>query len=402
MSKQDGDPIDSALRLRPGQPRLTPKQAAEAERFGDAYMGRLLSTEPVDEAAATALLKQAYEAAGLAAPRHVQWVDGPCQLIAVWVPEGFWDGVHSEPVMRDSLWETIDASALESVWERVSLAVSKRVEASLRGSFPNSLKDRAWKGGNVYDAVLYSTPSRSWERRRFNVSRRLWNKIENKVVDNTWPSEDRAWGKRVMESGEASIRGYGDPPGLACYAFFDTYFAPNDGHALARFHALVSGYWLGKEVAIVVRRPNILSLDDEGRLHSATGPAIEYHDGWSIYAWHGVEVPEQVVLAPERLSREDWSRARNVTVRRLIQERMGQRFVWELEGTYIDGGPHGVLYEVELPGDPERVARYVQVPDASTPHQYYLRVPPTIQTAAEAVAWSFGLSVEEYHPAQET
>lgn len=61
-----------------------------------------------------------------------------------------------------------------------------------------------------------------------------------------------------------------------------------------------------------------------------------------------------------------------------------------------------MLYEVELPGDPERVARYVQVQDASTPHQYYLRVPPTIQTAAEAVAWSFGLSVEAYHPAQET
>jgi hypothetical protein len=31
-----------------------------------------------------------------------------------------------------------------------------------------------------------------------------------------------------------------------------------------------------------------------------------------------------------------------------------------------------------------------------------LRVPPTIQTAAEAVAWTFGATVEEYHPVQET
>ena len=39
-----------------------------------------------------------------------------------------------------------------------------------------------------------------------------------------------------------------------------------------------------------------------------------------------------------------------------------------------------------------------------TPEQreYFLRVPPTIQTAAEAVAWSFKLSVEEYCPAHET
>jgi hypothetical protein len=71
----------------------------------------------------------------------------------------------------------------------------------------------------------------------------------------------------------------------------------------------------------------------------------------------------------------------------------------------IDSGPRGKLYEVHLPeddDDPERVARYVQVQDASTPRQYFLRVPPTIQTAAEAVAWSFDLSVEDYGPAHET
>jgi hypothetical protein len=66
------------------------------------------------------------------------------------------------------------------------------------------------------------------------------------------------------------------------------------------------------------------------------------------------------------------------------------------------GSPGGTLYEVALPGDPERVARYVQVQDASTERQYFLRVPPTIQTAAEAVAWSFGLSGQDYHPVQKT
>ena len=69
----------------------------------------------------------------------------------------------------------------------------------------------------------------------------------------------------------------------------------------------------------------------------------------------------------------------------------------------MDSGPRGTLYEVRLPADdPERVARYVQVQDASTERQYFLRVPPTIQTAAEAVAWTFQIAVEDYHPAQET
>jgi hypothetical protein len=92
-----------------------------------------------------------------------------------------------------------------------------------------------------------------------------------------------------------------------------------------------------------------------------------------------------------------------VEVRCIMQERMGQRFVGELGGQIIDRGPLGTLYEVRLPeDDPEGVARYVQVQDASTEREYFLRVPPTIQTAAEAVAWTFGLFAEEYHPADET
>jgi len=69
----------------------------------------------------------------------------------------------------------------------------------------------------------------------------------------------------------------------------------------------------------------------------------------------------------------------------------------------IDTSPYGTLYEVRLPeDDPEGVTRYVQVQDATTVRQYVLRVPPTVQTAAEAVAWSFQMAVEEYGPAQET
>jgi hypothetical protein len=138
-------------------------------------------------------------------------------------------------------------------------------------------------------------------------------------------------------------------------------------------------------------------------LHNETGKCIEYPDGWGFWAWHGVRVTEQFILAPEALTREDFLNESNAEVRRIIQERMGQRFVPELGGVVLESSPRGTLYEVRLPeDDPEGVARYVQVQDASTERQYFLRVPPTIQTAAEAVAWSFGLSVEAYGPAHET
>ena len=203
---------------------------------------------------------------------------------------------------------------------------------------------------------------------------------------------------------------------LALFRFFDTYLAPNELHVFAHFNDLVSGYWLDEELALLVRRPTCFALDEARRLHSqgntaerfherwgfASGKCLEYHDGWGFYAWHGVRVPEKVILAPEALTREDFLNEPNIEVRRVIQERMGGRFVPEL-GVVLDSGPRGTLYEVRLPaGDLERVARYVQVEDASTARQYFLRVPPTVQTSAEAVAWSFQLAAEEYHPEHET
>jgi hypothetical protein len=207
----------------------------------------------------------------------------------------------------------------------------------------------------------------------------------------------------VGDSVRASVQAYANASWLACYQFFDAYLAPNALHALAHFNERVSGYWLGQDTAVLVRRSARLARDSLGRWHSATGKCLEYRDGWGFYAWQGVRVPEPVILEPDRLTREDFLTASNVEVRRVIQERMGQRFVPELGGIVLDTSPRGTLYEVRLPGDdPERVARYVQVQDASSERPYFLRVPPTVQTAAAAVAWSFGLSGEDYHPAQET
>jgi hypothetical protein len=350
--------ISDHLRIQPGQQALTPAQEAEARRFAEERIQAQLSTEPVDEQQAEAFLRQAYAVAGLVPPQHIQWVDGPLQLGGVPLFPGSVNSVKS------SDWDRFR----ESVWTNLS--------ASTGNSF------------------LYSI-----QRIFASIDASVWRSIGLSVEESIW----RSYGLSDWDLVMASVRAYQAASGLAVYRFFDLYLAPNDCHALTLFNEMVSGYWLGEEVALVVRRPRLLSRDGRGRPHSATGKCVEYYDGWGFYAWHGVLVSEQVILSPERLARDDFLTEPNVEVRRVIQERMGGRFVPELGGVVIDSGPRGTLYEVRLPADdPERVARYVQVQDAAPRRQYFVRVPPTIQTAAEAVAWTFGVSVEAYHPAQET
>jgi hypothetical protein len=76
-------------------------------------------------------------------------------------------------------------------------------------------------------------------------------------------------------------------------------------------------------------------------------------------------------------------------------------FVETIGAQWLETGKYGSLYAIDLAPDPEEVAHYVHVQDSSSARSCYLRVPPTIQRADEAVAWTFGLSEEEYQPAQE-
>jgi hypothetical protein len=49
-------------------------------------------------------------------------------------------------------------------------------------------------------------------------------------------------------------------------------------------------------------RPAVVSTDTEGRLHSASGPALSYPDGWSLHAWKGVAVPAWVIERPREIT----------------------------------------------------------------------------------------------------
>ncbi len=55
----------------------------------------------------------------------------------------------------------------------------------------------------------------------------------------------------------------------------------------------------------------------------------------------------------------------------------------------------GTLIEIATAAEPIRAVRVIC---PSTGRQYALRVPPTTKTAREAVAWTFGLTADQYQP----
>ena len=54
-------------------------------------------------------------------------------------------------------------------------------------------------------------------------------------------------------------------------------------------------WWPYQGVVLLTERPIALHRDRMGRLHNANSLAIEYGDGWGVYAIHGVRVPGKYI-----------------------------------------------------------------------------------------------------------
>jgi hypothetical protein len=134
---------------------------------------------------------------------------------------------------------------------------------------------------------------------------------------------------------------------------------------------------------------------------------MAWPDGWAMWMWHGVRVPEKLILHPETYTREDYLKEKNAEVRRAVQERLGDSFpklldLIEVDRQKVGTGVHAKEAALLRTREPDPVAgvyiQYVNVLCHSTEREYMLCVPDSIKDAWEAVAWTFGKTKEEYDP----
>ena len=172
-------------------------------------------------------------------------------------------------------------------------------------------------------------------------------------------------------------------------------------------------WWPFANAVIITERPRTLVHDAEGRLHREDGPALQYPDGWGIWAWHGVRVPQDVIERPETITVEQIEHERNAEVRRVLITRYGQdRYLRDSGAQQLHRDEWGALWRKELAGDEPLVM--VQVTNSTaepdgTYKDYFLRVQPELRplrddglgepqelTALNAVASTFGMTGREY------
>jgi hypothetical protein len=180
-------------------------------------------------------------------------------------------------------------------------------------------------------------------------------------------------------------------------------------------HESAWAWWPHRRFVLVCDRPSAIHREQIGprgwsshRLHNDSGPAVQFRDGWSVWAIHGVRVTEQIVMHPDTLTPTDIMAINNLEIRRIAIERYGWPEFVEAAGlTLVDEcpDPGNDPHTLQLYDAPESLlgfdGRVLLCTNASperdgTVRRFGLTVPADIGSALAAAAWTFNETAEDY------
>jgi hypothetical protein len=409
---------------------LTPAHCQLIAGIRGRWMATVVSTAPVDRAAAAEAVRRLYDTYQLRQRPLTIWMDSPLGCI-------YAAAVIGQP--REQL--------REQLLNQLRGQLRGRLQAVLAGQIRDQLGDRLGVQlrdplrGRLEDQLSGQLPGRFqrqfWGQLQGQLRGRLWDRqgeLWGRFWDRFWDQfggqfgiqlgdqfgdqdrddeEDQDWDGRLY-----SVFPWNDAYALAFYGCaLPIAGRPADPRLGALSRVVAETGWLipMRGAVIAGARPVVLHRDARGDLHNPVGLALAYPDGWGFYAWHGRCVPRWVIVAP---STEAITAEKNVEVRRCAIESLGwDRFIAEAGLVPVTAG-HGkdlMAACVPDPGNPGQHLVLYDVPERlwgsrirllmctnGTPERdgsrrrYGQTVPAHISDPVEAAAWTAGLGKHEY------
>lgn len=358
-------------------PRLTPQQEARMSEWRDRWIASGLRTGPANRERVRSAVDSAVHSAVRSAVRSV-------------VGSAVHSAVHS----------AVGSVVGSAVHSAVGLAVRSAVRSAV-GSAVRSADGAA--DPNVLRAYC-------------DTLSRVWHQI---FGGQFWVG----YGYYGYWASACTVSFYRDVCGLTLGPYVDEMIA-----AIIGLSESCCWVWPNRDFVMLCERPKTLVRDEAGRLHCENAPAVSWEDGWGVYAWHGVQVPADIILEPSGITTERIEAEENAERRRVMLERFGfGRYVEEVGFEVLDkdkdmlGAPRRLLRKPPRPNSEDEPLVLIELtnssPELDGHHKlYHLRVHPELRpllddgklgasqamTCQNAVASTFGLRGDKYQLMVET
>ncbi|WP_306210400.1 DUF6745 domain-containing protein [Actinoplanes sp. RD1] len=443
--------------------QLTPAQETAAAAVEDQWLAAGLATGPAHRPAAEEAVAVAYRAAGLAPPTQVYWLSSPrAGALAAAFLTGAASPSSSAAVSSSSAASSRPGAAFPSAVP--SWVVEVEAELRRQGWSPEltagpsvraAVRTAPWSAART--AALATFGNEAWAQLSAAAGRRSWALIMDRVaarlrarlrddltelpaelaapaaravLDAVYGQHDAAW-LCTFAAADVLTRAVSSDPTLAGSAspdllgtssaspepfpahsaspelfLGDSLTAARGGLAGLAAVAREAGWWWPfADAVILTERPTVLSRDNVGRLHSESA-ALEFPDGYHLWAWRGMPIPASLAAELPTLTADRIKAEPNAEIRRVMLEHYGyDRYLRDSGAHRQHTDETGTLWHLALPHDEPLVMVEVvnATPEPDGTHRvYWLRVPPATRTAREGVAWTFGLTADEYHPQVQT
>jgi len=157
-----------------------------------------------------------------------------------------------------------------------------------------------------------------------------------------------------------------------------------------------------QSMAVAAEPVTTARLDAEQRPHGEDAAALTWADGTAAFAWHGRLVSPELIERNDPIDMSRILRERDADRQEILIGRYGLgRFVLDAGADEIHRDDCGRLYRLQRhrrePIVVVRVRNGTPETDGSF-REFWLRVPPGMTTARAAVAWTFGLTTDQYDP----
>ena len=344
---------------------LTLEQEAGLKGYAQSWIDRLDKGAPLDKEAASRGVDSLYALINKPAPLKV-FVSSPlgCQFAIA--------------ILKELTEESVFESVRQSVRQSVGVSVGQSVEESV--------------GQSVFESV--------WQSVRQSVEESVWQSVRQSVEESVRQSVGRVY---------ESFCWYGsfctDSYWIAFYRWFEKegicdYNNPKWDAFAELIEANMYDSIQFEGVHIGCDMPIELHRDESGRLHSTSGMAIKWSDGYGVYSLWGVRFDWKLFedLTQGKLSAKEVLAITNTEQRMAALKYLGaDKILGELDTKLIDSQQGYALLSIHgMTNQTEYALRY-SCP--STGREYISFVDPEIgkkKDAIEAIASKWNMTKQEW------
>ncbi|MEH2304388.1 DUF6745 domain-containing protein [Nostoc sp.] len=357
---------------------LTPEQEALIPVYREKWRAIALSTERIDKEKAAEAVKAAYVAIdfGYEEP-EIFFQDSPyaaCNWMLKRLSPEFLENYLNEPNSLGSLFSAHFFQELSSI---LNQQFGIQVRKQLRNFF-----------------YLYNATDNPLNHEIFNdLNERFSTQLNDQLEDNSWWIEIQLNECFQPENYSNLMSGFD-----FCSYVLNIVHPQQEWKVFQSLIQECGWLFAYDDICIICDRPLHLRFDNENRLHAEGEPAIEFIDGYSLYSYHGVTLPEKYgKIHPQQWQSQWLLTEENAELRRVLIQGIGYaRICQELQAIELDTWQEYTLLKIDADVDEEAI-HLLKMTCPSTNFIHALRVPPNMDSAREAIRWvNWGVDPEAF------